>query len=68
MYKLILGLFVLAAGGAFAVFSATPACAGGQCGVMPIKPIPPIGCTDMQPVCQCDATGRSCAWTWVCVR
>ena len=38
-----------------------------SCGIPPIKPIVPIGCRDLVPVCQCDASGR-CYWTWQCVR
>ncbi len=39
-----------------------------QCGIIPIKPIPPIGCKDLRPECQCDSNGRNCKWVWICVR
>ncbi len=39
-----------------------------QCGIMPIKPITPIGCRDLAPMCVCDLHGLSCHWQWVCVR
>ena len=38
------------------------------CGLTPIKPIPPIGCQDLAPVCECDVNGDHCQWRWVCVR
>lgn len=38
------------------------------CGIVPIKPPVPIGCKDIVPVCQCDATGAVCRWEWVCQR
>ena len=41
---------------------------GSGCGIVPIKPITPIGCRDLRPVCHCDRTGRNCWWEWVCVR
>lgn len=40
------------------------ACA--SCGVTPIKPIPPVGCRDLTPVCV--TNGSSAYWTWVCVK
>ncbi len=54
--------------GAFVLSSTTPesACAGVGCGIVPIKPIPPIGCNDMCAQCQCDARGQNCSWVWVC--
>ena len=48
-------------------FFAVPAKAQ-QCGIMPIKPITPIGCRDLMPMCVCDQSGMSCHWQWVCVR
>jgi hypothetical protein len=42
-------------------------CSAGQCGIVPIKPIPPIGCKDLTPVCVCDSNGTECHWEWVCV-
>ena len=38
------------------------------CGFAPIKPFTPIGCRDIQPVCECDARGQNCHYVWVCVR
>ena len=54
--------------GAFLLTSTTPepACAASGCGIKPIKPIPPIGCTDMCAQCQCNADGSDCNWVWVC--
>ena len=39
------------------------------CGIEPIemKPIPPIGCTDVYHACTCDSQGN-CRWIWVCVK
>jgi len=41
------------------------ACASG-CGILPIKPIPPLGCSDLCPQCQCDTQGQNCRWVWIC--
>ena len=38
------------------------------CGVLPVKPVVPIGCKDLTPQCVCDAAGKNCAWQWVCVK
>ncbi len=38
-----------------------------SCGITPIKPIPPIGCRDLVPVCSCDSRGN-CAYSWICVK
>ena len=50
------------------VLSASPerACAGGTCGIMPLKPLTPLGCTNLCPSCQCDSRGQNCSWVWVC--
>ena len=46
-----------------------PACAyRGTCGIKPIKPIPPLGCTEMCASCQCSADGSDCDWVWVASR
>ena len=37
------------------------------CVILPIKPIPPIGCRDLAPQCVCDADGHDCHIEWVCV-
>lgn len=42
--------------------------AAADCGLKPIKPIIPIGCKDLAPVCVCDETGKKCKWQWVCVK
>jgi hypothetical protein len=44
------------------------AIASAQCGIVPIKPIVPIGCKDLRPECVCDAHGQNCRWDWVCVK
>jgi hypothetical protein len=44
----------------------TPPCLAGSCGILPIKPIVPLGCRDLCPQCQCDPSGQSCWWVWVC--
>lgn len=38
------------------------------CGIVPIKPIPPVGCKDLKPECQCDERGQNCKWVWKCVK
>ncbi len=40
----------------------------GTCGLVPLKPLVPLGCKDLVPVCSCDASGDNCSWTWVCVK
>ena len=54
--------------GALMLSSATPgpACAFGGCGLKPLKPLPPLGCTDLCAQCQCNATGSDCRWVWIC--
>ena len=51
-------------------FLVTPAPAFAQvgCGIVPIKPITPIGCKDLVAQCRCDSKGQNCHWEWVCVR
>lgn len=39
-----------------------------SCGIVPIKPIPPLGCRDMVASCVCDANGNNCHWQWSCVK
>jgi hypothetical protein len=53
---------------ALSTFAPRPVCASGSCGIVPIKPIPPIGCKDLEPQCVCDQHGQNCHWTWVCVK
>ena len=57
----VLGLCLLT------VSAPEPVCANASCGLMPLKPLIPLGCKDITPQCQCDANG-SCAWVWVCVK
>lgn len=38
------------------------------CGLMPLKPLVPLGCRDLTAVCTCDSTGLNCHWEWQCVR
>ncbi len=46
-----------------------PVCANQVCGVVPVKPVPPVtgGCKDLVARCQCDAAGQQCVWVWDCV-
>jgi hypothetical protein len=46
---------------------ALAAALAGQCGIVPIKPIVPIGRKDLKPQCQCDEKGQNCKYIWVCV-
>lgn len=43
-----------------------PVCASG-CGIVPIKPIPPIGCRDLKAECICNSRGERCSWSWKCL-
>ena len=43
-------------------------CASGGCGLLPLKPLVPLGCVDLVPQCRCDAQGLNCRWEWVCIR
>ena len=54
--------------GGFVTSSANPdtACAAASCGLKPLKPLTPLGCTDLCAQCECDARGQNCHWTWVC--
>lgn len=40
----------------------------GTCGVMPVKPVTPVGCKDLKAECVCDARGNNCHWEWLCVK
>jgi hypothetical protein len=53
---------------ALALLAIAPRAYSEGCGITPIKPIPPIGCKDLAPVCQCDERGQRCHWGWVCVK
>ena len=50
-----------------AIVAASFTVSSAQCGVEPVKPVPPAGCKDMQAMCACDANGENCRWVWVCV-
>ena len=54
--------------GGFVLSSATPepACAQLGCGLKPLKPLTPLGCTDLCAQCECDSRGKNCKWKWVC--
>ena len=41
---------------------------GTACGLLPLKPIPPIGCKDLKPQCVCNERGEKCRWEWLCVK
>jgi hypothetical protein len=40
----------------------------GTCGLVPLKPLIPLGCKDLKPECVCDSQGQNCHWVWVCVK
>lgn len=40
----------------------------GSCGLMPLAPLPPVGCRALQPICLCDPSGRYCHWEFQCIR
>jgi hypothetical protein len=53
--------------------SATPGCSQAMsCGIelVPLKPLPPLGCSDLKRECVCDTskTPAKCGWAWVCVK
>lgn len=50
-----------------ALTAQAPNVSAAGCGIVPIKPIPPIGCKDLKPECVCDSTGQKCSWVWKCV-
>ena len=46
-----------------------PSCnAATGCGLLPLKPLIPLGCKDLTPVCTCDEKGKNCKWLWQCVK
>jgi hypothetical protein len=65
MRTLLFAVFVTLALALVAV--PTPVCAGG-CGMKPMKPMVPMGCRDLAPVCMCDSRGDNCRWQWQCVK
>ena len=38
------------------------------CGLKPLKPLVPLGCSDLVAVCVCDDRGQNCRWEWHCVQ
>lgn len=58
-------LIVLACAIALATQTAPVAAQG--CGIMPIKPIPPVGCKDLVAECICTST-TNCHYEWRCVK
>lgn len=38
------------------------------CGLVPLKPLVPLGCKDLRPECVCDSKGENCHWEWICVK
>ena len=51
----------------YSIHTPGEACAYGGCGMKPMKPMKPLGCNgEMVAICQCDAYGNNCRWTWVC--
>lgn len=38
------------------------------CSLVPLKPLVPLGCRDVVPVCSCDSRGEQCQYLWVCVK
>ena len=47
------------------LFWATPV---WSCGFVPLKPLTPLGCSDLIAVCVCDEDGQNCYYQWQCVR
>ena len=66
MKKAQISLWLLALTLALA-FSAPEVCATGGCGLRPLKPLTPLGCSDLIAQCQCDEDGKNCTWGWVCI-
>ena len=48
------------------VFAVSAIAARADCGIVPLTPIPPLGCNKLEPQCQCDHNGN-CQWVFVCV-
>lgn len=40
----------------------------GTCGLVPLKPLTPLGCKDIVPICECDSSGNNCHYIWACVK
>jgi hypothetical protein len=41
---------------------------GAVCGVVPVKPVVPVGCKDLVAECVCDDKGHNCKYVWKCVK
>ena len=54
--------------GAVLLVGAPPCVAQSGCGVQPVKPVVPVGCSDLVAVCTCDVHGYNCHWQWQCVQ
>ncbi len=66
MIRLTVLAIVLAAG---AFLASAPAPVHAQsCGIQPLKPLVPLGCSDLRAECACDVTpaGMKCVWKWIC--
>ena len=61
MRRIVLGLII-------ALSFTGEALPQGGCGLVPLKPLPPLGCKDLVPRCVCEQSGRNCRWVWDCVR
>lgn len=61
--KLLIVLLLLTALGSLRAAPAT--CT--DCGIVPVKPVPPVGCKDLYARCVCDENADNCRWEWVCV-
>ena len=45
-----------------------PTVSARSCGLKPLKPLPPLGCSDLRAECICDEKGKNCKWQWICVK
>ncbi len=43
-------------------------CVGGDCGLVGVKPIIPIGCRDLVAECVCNSAGTKCGYLWRCIK
>ena len=65
----VVGLAIIATAlGALVLLTPARSQSYGNCGFRPLKPLLPLGCTDLVPVCECDARGNHCGWRWICVQ
>lgn len=65
--SLLLVVLVLLAAPSGGLMYPIPAPQSG-CGLVPLKPLVPIGCRDLVAQCVCDENGQNCHWVWVCVK